>query len=116
MIVRGLLPVLSQVICGPSCQKIMPRLLLDIVLVRQPPPSPIPPICVGDGARGGRRGRAGDVAIGLVGLSPGVGVAVVAWLLVAGAGVLALQSPGSEKRTLSRPGSVLKVRLQQKPI
>ena len=73
---------------------------------------------VGPGPRGAlaRDGRAGDVAIGLVGLSPGVGVAVVAWLLVAGAGVLALQSPGSEKRTLSRPGSVLKVRLQQKPI
>ena len=94
-----ILPILpSQVICGPSSQKIVPGLLLDKGIVRQPPPDPgVPGEGVGHGPGGGGWWRPGDVAIGLQRLGPGVGVALVGRVLVTGAGVLALQSPGPEK-------------------
>ena len=78
----------------------MPGLLLGQVIVRKSSPDPrVPSVGAGHRPGGGGRGRPWDVVRGLDGVSPGVRVTLVAWLLVAGAGVLALQSPRPEKRT-----------------
>ena len=73
----------------------MPGLLLCIIIVRKLSSNPhVPVVVVVHRSGSGGRGWPRDVAIELYGLSPGIGVALVAWVLEAGTSVLTLQSPG----------------------
>ena len=62
----------------------MPGLLLCIVIVRKLSSNPnVPVVVVVHRSGSGGRGWPRDVAIELYGLSPGIGVALVAWVLEA---------------------------------